>query len=117
MLAAPSQEEVLRSISENVDATVDPTRVLAFLVLAAAVVLLLVVLGHYRKRQVVPKPLNHHGTLLKEVKKASGLRPAELKRLKALAERAGPGDQPLESPLTLLLCPSLMKRATAETKR
>ena len=105
--AAPTQEDVLRSIGQNLDRqTGDPSKLLALLAAAGGLALLLVVLAHRRQRAVTSKALHHHGKLLREISRAISLKPAELRQLKQLAD-----DQDLVSPLTLLLCPSLLERA------
>jgi hypothetical protein len=115
-VAAPSQEDVFRSIQTNVGGgTVDSSKSLPILMAVIGFVLLLIVASQRRKRVVVPKALNHQGKLLREVLKAVPLRAKEVKQLKVLAENAD-ADEPLASPLTLLLCPSLMAR-TIQSKR
>ena len=47
-LAAPSQEDVFRSIKDNVGQSTDPRKLLAFLIGAVAVVALLTVFSHWR---------------------------------------------------------------------
>ena len=101
-----TQDEVLRSIGDNVGETVDPSKLLAVVFCVAAVVVLVALLSYRRKRVAAPKVLNHPGRLLKEVSKSVNLRPAEIKRLKLLAE-----SEQLSSPLVLLLCPSLLAKA------
>lgn len=116
LAGTPSQEEVFRSIQTNVGGgEVDASRVLPILLAAAGFVLLLVVASQRRKRVVAPKPLRHQGKLLREVLRTVPLRGREVKLLKALAENAG-ADEAVTSPLTLLLCPSLMAR-TIKSKR
>ena len=61
------------------------------------------------KREISPKPLQHHGKLIKEVTRGLSLRPAEIKQLRILAEEMrGPGGESLSSPLSLLLLPSVL---------
>lgn len=109
-VAQPSQEEVLRSISENMDAQAgNPARMLALLCAAGALAIVLLVLSQRRKREVAPRPLHHQGKLLREMARSINLKPAELKQLKVLADQQG-----LDSPLTLLLCPSLLAKALRE---
>jgi hypothetical protein len=70
------------------------------------------VLGSRAKRQAVPQPLNHSRKLMREVMKAVPLRRGEVRQLKLLADAATvDGGEPVESPLTLLLCPSVLARA------
>lgn len=108
-LATATQEEVFKSIQDNVGQSADPKKFFAFMAGAAGLILLLAVLSNRKKRQVTPKTLNHHGKLLKEIVKKVDLRPAEIRQLKMLAE-----GQKVSSPLTLLLCPSVLAKAVKE---
>jgi hypothetical protein len=110
ILAAPSQEEVFRSIKDNVGESTDPRKLLAFLIGAVAVIALLTVFSHWRKREAAPKALNHQGKLLKELSAAINLKQAELKQLKMLAEA-----QNVLSPMTLILCPSVLGKAVKQS--
>ena len=107
-LAKPTQEEVLRSINENVGAEIDPKKLLAALIAVVGLIVIVVLLNYRQKRAVLPKVLNHVGKLTKEVARAIELKPAELKQLRALAE-----EKQLSSPLVLLLCPSLLSKPPA----
>jgi hypothetical protein len=104
--AAPTQEEVFKSINENIGEATDPGKFMALIFGAAGVVILLVLFSQRRKRDVSPRSLNHQGKLLKEVVKRINLRPSEVRQLKVLAE-----EQQVSSPLTLLLCPSVLAKA------
>lgn len=112
MLAQLKQEDVFKSISENVGSTADPKVFYAVILGAAALVLLLVVINARRKREVVPRAVNHQGKLMKEVLKRVPLKSGELKQLKVMA-----GEQGYESPLTLVLCPSLLAKGVNEKGR
>ena len=118
-LAQPTQEEVLKSIGDNVGQPVDSTRFVASLAGIAGVILLLVVAGQWRSRERRPRALNHHGRLLKEVLRHVPLKGAELRQIKALAPQArganGHGER-VSSPLTLLLCPSLLADAAKQSR-
>lgn len=117
--AEPTQEEVLRSIGRNVSQPVDSGRTLGVLAAIAGTVVLLVIVGQRRGRGPAgPKVVHHHGKLLKEVLRSVPLKPAEVKQLKILAEQSratGDGGEPIQSPLTLVLCPSVLAKA-AQTK-
>ena len=106
LLATPTQEEVFKSINENVGEATDPGKFMALIFGAAGVVILLVLFSQRRKRDVSPRSLNHQGKLLKEVVKRVNLKPSEVRQLKLLAE-----EQQVSSPLTLLLCPSVLAKA------
>jgi hypothetical protein len=109
-LGAPSQEDVFKSIQNNVGSSTDPTKFIAFLFGAAGLVVLLAVLNARRNRQAKPKVLNHQGRLLKEIAKTCDLRSSEIRQLKQLADAR----QDVTSPLTMLLCPSLLTQAVKE---
>ena len=122
-LADATQEEVLRSIGKNVSESGDSGRVLGVLAGVAGVIVLMVVVGQRRggAAGAGPKPLHSHARLMKEVLRTVPLKPAELKQLKLLLQesRARGGDGPIpESPLTLVLCPSvLLKTAQARSEK
>lgn len=114
--AAPTQEEVFRSIGQNVDQPVDSGKVLAVLAGAAGVIILLALVGH-RRREGGPKPASDNpGKLLKEVLRTVPVKPVELKQLRLLVQerRTAGGPDAVDSPLTLLLCPSLLARTANE---
>jgi hypothetical protein len=104
--ATPTQEDVFKSINDSVGSSVDGTRFLAGLLAVIAVVIVLVIISNRRQRQVAPRSLNNHAKLLREALRSVDLRASEVKQLKILAE-----DEQVSSPLTLLLCPSVLARA------
>lgn len=117
--AAPSAEDIFRSVADDGRGRgQDRGHATALLMCGAGGLILLLLLGTRRaKRQAAPQPLNHSRKLMREMMKAVPLRRAELKQLKLLAEASasgGGGDalgEPVHSPLTLLLCPSVLARA------
>jgi hypothetical protein len=124
LLAEATQEEVLKSIGRNVSESGDNGRVLGVLAGVAGVVVLLVVIGQRRGgggAAAGPRPLHSHAKLMKEVLRTVPLKPAEVKQLKLLLQesRARGGEGPVpESPLTLVLCPSvLLKAAQARSEK
>jgi hypothetical protein len=110
--AAPSQEDVFKSIQTNLSEPSDPSKLLGVILGGAGLILLLVILSQRRKREVAPKRLNHPGKLMKEIARAVNLKPVDVRQLKALAE-----DQKVSSPITLLLCPSILARAVKTNAR
>ena len=106
-LAQLKQEDVFKSISRNVSSGPgDPTVFYAAILTVAAVILLVVVVNALRKRgESRPRSVNHHGKLVKEVLKRIPMRKAELRALRTIA-----AEQACESPLTLVLCPSLLAK-------
>ena len=117
-LSQPTQEEVFKSIGDTVNKPVDSSRAVAALAAVGGVMVLLVVVGHRRKRETRPKPLDHPGKLLKEVLRTVPLKSAEVKQIKLLCHELRPGgtDQRVQSPLTLLLCPSLLGEAAKQCR-
>jgi hypothetical protein len=109
--AAPTQEEVFKSISNNLGPTVDGTKVFAVFLTALGAAVLLAVLSKRQKRAALPQQLNHQGKLLRELIKTAGLTRSEAKTLGVLVEQLEAAGQPLRNPLTLLLCPSLTRRS------
>lgn len=109
--ANPTQEDVFKSINESVGQSVDGTKVLAMLAAAVGIVIVLVLFNRRQVREATPRALNHQGKLMREMAKTAGLKPAEARQLKVLAEALAAAGEPLQSPITLMLCPSLMKRA------
>lgn len=116
--AQPTQEEVFKSIGDNVNEPLDSKHMIAVLAGIGGSVALLVVVGHWRRRERRPKAVNHHGRLMKEVLRNVGLKRSEIKQIKALAQDLRPRgrDDRVESPLTLLLCPTLLAEAAKQSR-
>lgn len=108
--AAPSQEEVFRSIQQNVGRqTEDGGKGLGLLLGGAGALMMVLLVGSkIRRRQATPRVFDHPGRLMREIMKTVPLKPKELKQLKQLADESA---EPVQSPLTLLLCPSVLARA------
>ncbi len=94
--ANPSQDDVFKSISSNVNDQIDGSKVVAFLAATAGLIIILVLINHRQQRQDSPKVTNHQGKLLRELMKSADL---------------AAGGEPVENLTTILLCPSLIKRA------
>jgi hypothetical protein len=111
--AAITQEEVFKSIHENVSNSGEGSGRMFFAVVlgAVGVVMLLMLLSLRRKRMDTPIAMNHPGRLLKELGKKIALRPAELKQLKILAEGERRAGNAVDNPLVFLLCPSVFVAA------
>jgi hypothetical protein len=99
------QEDVFKSISDNVSGTGDPTPFYAVAMVGAGIVLVLLVVNFFQKRQASPRAVNHRGKLIKEMLKRVPLKSGEVKQLKTMAAEQG-----CVSPLTLVLCPSLLAK-------
>jgi hypothetical protein len=110
--AAPTLDQVFQSLNESIQTPADPTPLLAALATIAGVILLVVVWNNRQprtsRRQV---GLNSQSRVTREVARALRLKRSELRQLRAAAE----GMQ-LKSPLTLLLCPSLLASAMKNPK-
>jgi hypothetical protein len=105
-LAAPTQEEVFQSINQNVGSTVDISKYIPWILAAIAVVIMAAVYNQRKSRPTSAKRLHHAGKLLREIRRAIKLKSSEMKQLKLLAD-----EQKVESPLTLLLCPSVLAKS------
>jgi len=99
----PTEEDILRSFNENMDQPPDYGRLIPWLFALAGAVVVVVYFRQWQKRQAVPRPLNNPRKLIREMANAIDIDPAELKRITQQAK-----DLNCESPLTLLLCPSLL---------
>jgi hypothetical protein len=111
--ATPSQQDVFKSIQDNVGQPTDfDARPVIFLAAAGGAALLLVVgVNYWQKRRSTPRKLNHPAKLLKEVVREVPLSASEVKQLKLLADNLeNEIDQPA-GPLLMLLCPSLLGKA------
>ena len=106
------QEDVFKSISENVSGRGDPTPFYAVAAIGVGIVLVLVIVNAIMKRQARPKAVNHQGKLIKEMLRRVPLKSAEVKQLRTLAAEQG-----CESPLTLVLCPSLLAKGLSNTAK
>jgi hypothetical protein len=105
-LGNPTPEEVFQSLHQNMDAPVDASKAIPYLLAALGVIILVVLYNYHKKRQNTPRILNHPGKLSRELARRLNLRSAELRQLRLLAE-----EQQLEHPLTLILCPSVLGKA------
>ena len=103
------QEDVFKSISEKVGGPGDPTPLYVMAAIAVGVILVVSVANWFARRRARPRATNHRGKLIKEVLRRIPLRGAEVKQLKVMAVEQG-----CESPLTLVLCPSLMAKGIQE---
>jgi hypothetical protein len=105
-LGRPTDEDVYRSISQNMNAPVDMSKAVPYLLVGLGVIILAILYNYYRQRQNTPRSLNHPGKLSRELGRKLNLRSIELRQLKILAE-----EEQLEHPLTLILCPSVLGKA------
>lgn len=112
ILAQLKQEDVFKSISDNVGSSGDPKVFFIVAGIAVAIVVVLVWVNRVMKQRATPRAVNHQGKLVGELLKKVPLRKAEVKQLKTMAAEQG-----CESPLTLVLCPSLIAKGLNEKGR
>lgn len=110
ILAAPTPEEVFRSMNQTMSAEVNPAQVLAVIAAVVGLIVLISVFNGRSARPPQPKAVSSPSKLLRQLAREAGLTRREVRELKKLAQVQG-----VENPLTLLLCPSLMQAAI--TKR
>ena len=111
--ATPTQDDVFKKIQESVGQKeeMDMRPVMLLAGGGGVVILLLWLASHKRQTKVAgPKALNHSGKLLREVLKDIPLSAAEVKQLKLLADSLQQQTGKPATPLTLLLCPSLLAK-------
>jgi hypothetical protein len=101
--ATPTNEEISRSFSENMDQAPDYSRLIPWLFALAGIVAAVIYIRQRQKRQAVPKALNHPGKLMREIIRTGEINPVEMKKLSGRARELD-----CQNPLTLLLCPSLL---------
>lgn len=107
--AQPKLEDVFKSTQENFGKEPEPGMFLAWFCVAGGLIVILILLHRRYQRQATPKVVNHQGKLNRAIQKEIGLKAAEVRQLKTLAD-----GQPVSNPLTLLLCPSVLAKAARE---
>jgi hypothetical protein len=115
--ANPTQEDVFKSISSNVNDQVDGRKVIGFLAAFVGLVILMVLINSRQQRKEVPKVTNHQGRLMRELMRSAGLKRSQIRQLKSLSDDLADGNQPVENLVTLLLCPSLIRKARERNPR
>jgi hypothetical protein len=108
-LAGPTQEDVFRSIQQNVGSPGGDRSAAPFLYIVLGLIALIMAVHVRRQRKTEPGVLNHPGKLMKELSKALGLSKAEVKQLRLLARQAS-----VDNPIVFLLCPSVLSLALRE---
>ena len=104
VFAKPTQEEVFKSISNNVGESTDTGKVLGVVLVASAVTVGAIALSQ-RKREKAKRALNSPRKLLKEVLRQMDVPGREMRKYRAAAEEKG-----LSSPLVAMICPSVIGR-------
>jgi hypothetical protein len=64
------------------------------------------------RKAAASRSMHHPGKLAREITRKVGLKPAQMKKLKSMADEAN-----VSSPLVLLLCPSLMAETMKKGKK
>lgn len=110
--AAPTQDDVFKSIHDSVGkpAQFDSKPVILLAAGGGLVLVVLTLMSRRQQKVASPKSLNHPGRLMKEVLREVSLKPAELRQLKLLSDAVERESGHETNPLTLLLCPSLLAR-------
>jgi hypothetical protein len=108
MLAQVKLEDFFKSTQQSIGQEPDSSKLVPLLLCAAAMIVLLAVLHYRRRRQAVPRTVNNHGRLIKEIAKKLPLKPGEIKALSQMAD-----EQSCSNPLVLVLCPSLLAKGLA----
>jgi hypothetical protein len=118
VMAKPTQSEVFKSIQDNVNETSNSNiNTVPWICGGVALILIVAWFGRRQTLQANPKALNNPHRLAKEIVRLTSLKPGELKQVKLLADETRiKGDQPVCSPLVLLLCPSMLTKAVADRK-
>lgn len=110
--AAPSQEDVFKSIQESMDKPQDFDYRPVFMLAGGGggVVLLLLIFSRRQKAGRSPQTLNSPAKLMKEVLREISLNSGEVKQLKMMAAAVESTTAQETNPLVLLLCPSIMAK-------
>lgn len=118
ILADSRTDDVLKSISENVSQSegLSSRTILAIVLGLVAIIMLIALFSSRNNRVASPKPMNHNGKLVRELSRQIGLKPAELKQLKLLAQGERDAGNQVDNPLVFMLCPSAFVKA-AKAKR
>lgn len=110
--ASPSQDDVFKKIQESVGEKeeLDYTPVLYLAGGGTVLVLVLWLINRRRQAPSAPKSLNHTGKLMKEVLREVPLTAAEIRQLKLVADSVQQQTGEPATPITMLLCPSLLAK-------
>src|SRR6185295_15570026 len=110
MLAEAGVDDVIKALHDSLDEGPSTGRTLALIGLSVGLLLALVIIQYWRKRQATPRIINNPNRLTRETGGAVHLDRDELAQLARSAEQAG-----AKNPLTLLICPSLLGKAMVGT--
>lgn len=105
---AATDQEFMQSLKDNMTQGGGSSHIIALLCVFAGVILLMALVSHRNKNRSAPRKLDHHGKLLKEVYAAAKINAHQRKQLAQITEKTSEQlNQPICSPLVMLLCPSL----------
>lgn len=110
--AAPSQDDVFKSIQESMDKPqpFDYRPVLMLMGGGGVAVLLLLLVSRRQKGARSPQTLNSPARLMKQIMRDVSLNSGEIKQLKMMAAAVESPTAQEINPLVLLLCPSVMAK-------
>lgn len=107
ILGAATPDQVFKSMGQTLDESVNPNHILLIVAALVALIALIAVLNRRSSpKSNKPKVVHNSAKLLRQIARQVGLKPRELKQLKALAEQEN-----VQNPLVLLLCPSVLQAA------
>lgn len=105
-------EEVFKSVGESLDAKINPNHVILIVIGLIVIIVLLKYFTRDVENRTPVKSINNPGRLTRELARQLGLKQREIRQLRQLAEQEG-----LEHPLTLLLCPSVLRSAIQKRQK
>lgn len=111
-----TQDEVLRSISDNVSGSSGaPAQLLAGLLAMASIAVGVAVWIQWHRRNHPEGKLDDPSRLVHELSRELHLSRSQVRHLNALRQDLGERGIAVTNPLTLLLCPSLVQKACEES--
>lgn len=108
-LAQVKLEDVFKSTQQSMDGGVSGKKLFALFLGALALIMVLAFLQYRKRHAATIRTMHSPPKLLKEALKEFSLKSSEVRQLRQLAE-----EQECESPLTLVLCPSVLEKALAK---
>ena len=109
LLGQVKLEDVFKSTQQSMDGGVSGKKLFALFLGALALILVLAFLQYRKRHAATIRTMHSPPKLLKEALKDLSLKGGQVRQLKQLAE-----EQECESPLTLLICPSVLEKALAK---
>jgi hypothetical protein len=112
ILSASTPDQVLKSVGDTLDAQVNPNHLLLIVVAIVGVIVLISLLTRRSDKKDKPRPVNNPSRLMRQITRQIGLKSAEMRQLRQLAEQEN-----LDNPLVLLLCPSVLQSAVKKRQQ